>query len=1147
MIGKNRKHVLSSLFKIQPVLEFVNPRNDSMVSAKTLTITLRILLVFKHRNIKIAVPVVKQKNIKIRLDGHVVPDLKIVQRKKFLYSAKIDISNLKEGTHTLQAVLENRFKLKRIRFILDSDPISITIDRTSPIIKNVFPSDNVKIKDNGLLKVIVTAVDNCSKIDTRRCVLKIDSEVIDTKVILNTQGIVFDVQKKIHKGKHVIWLSIFDRAGNHSDYESTFEIIPISKKEREETERNARILQTVTKLEKDKKFQKKVLTDVKGALKEIGVDYIPRKLVTYAPPIKEEMANYLINFNQPKHAKNIETIKDKIIDRLGKRDNKRLADVLKRMGKEGVLDENNRLSGATKETISKILQDPVSMMEEIGVELTETEKKLIFPAMPAEDANALTNWIAKFYANDFERENIDTKKAFELIQNKVRNDDNELVRFLTGPKEYLKELFPAVPQNILDALPQPLSYEEVQQHVAKPKYTSAAIEAQEKHNSTDCVVGISFQKLNNALDFYFKKINPGIFPISYNEDLSFPELPSPYKKVNVDIYINQPGNIKVEDAESCLISTTIGDITVKLTLEDGTQHDCLIQIRLIYSIKVMGEKVYFVYNKIEVNIELNGSILPEAAEKIEAFLDAKIKELIPEKDIPLLDKNQLEIGFPSGDTVVELEKIIVYDDREPGPYEGEMYFGIAMNDTEYLFGQYNAKSGETIAMNKKYILAQGYSPLKISAKGKELDWDIASWLDEDEDLGSVSSTHQPFTYGKFSLCAYVDVKEASWVYKVLYIIVAIIWYFVWVIVAIIDACLRLLGYETKLLKKYEETRTAVWGWVYEQKTETIKTYVLEYSISPITPIFLSMEFKEISIYNNSLYLGFDVAVPYIPDVAPKTSNNKFDTYLELGIALSENLLNKIFRALWEYYPLTRSFTTEYAKVRDGVYVSIHLSRLDINLKKDVIKLTVPLSGEAGTNDWGFHLYKSIPPKVFMDIIPEIEDTKLKIKAGNISWESGDIIDAIASFIYRLGKLFGVFAPYPIETDILLNPVMTFRVGGFDFQLKPYKNIEINDNEMILGFSVDETKEPIPLGLLSAKEETHLLFLANKDPEHKEIHELSCSRIKSILPKNYLLVFGSVQEMENIYAHKILPNEKIKKLTNQDFDGCYYCMRSLHNK
>ena len=123
----------------------------------------------------------------------------------------------------------------------------------------------------------------------------------------------------------------------------------------------------------------------------------------------DEMGKYLppalpeeyIDFSIKDDDENVSKIIDSLMIRVSAAIKEKTPQGLKALQQEGVYMKNGSFTSSAKEVVSALLQDPVGMLENAGIELTDEEKDAIFPPFSKINAKELTGWISMVQVDGF--------------------------------------------------------------------------------------------------------------------------------------------------------------------------------------------------------------------------------------------------------------------------------------------------------------------------------------------------------------------------------------------------------------------------------------------------------------------------------------------------------------------------------------------------------------------------------------------------------------------------------------------------------------------------------------------------------------------------------------------------------------------------
>jgi galactose oxidase-like protein len=977
----------------------------------------------------------------IMLDGIMVATADHVKEIKATYATTIDLRKLSDGTHTLQAVIQQKGSASRPQLISDSDPVNFIIDRNPPSISSVFPSNGIKIEERFFSRMLVEASGGLTGLYLKRCTVVIDKQIYRNPVE-HKKGLVFSVPTPPARGIHKLKLTVFDKAGNKATRQSIFEILESTAQVEEQywQERKSAVEE---KLTSDIRFRKMLLSDARGAFAEAGIPYTKVVSSVLPPPLPQEHADFFAGVDSEKASQTLEPLKQRIIEALSNRDNARIAKILEGLGLTGIVPQDGGLTANEKNSISRILQDPYGMMASLGVTATEEEKQFLFPPFPKGIADAFAEWMSMTQAGKPSQPSAERQNRLQEISKRVGSDPTLLFNWLTKPEKSFKEAYPDATARDLVFLPPPMPEDEAKRIIDSLPPSPSPASQNISHNSSDVVVGISFSLMNKVFDLYFNTLQPRIFPQTFTFDSST-GLPPPYANIRSEINIAQPGNLRVQDAIKSLVSAT-GSGSVGVTLDDNTHYEYALSLTPVYSIMLKDNKVFLDFDSIGVQVNSIGSEMPaphpDASLAIKNALEDEVRKRYPRIEIYIMDQKPMDINIPFADVAVDLHRIRVQDDQDPYS-DGELYFGIRVDDKEYLFGQFDVESGSSIELNRRYLLSKGASGFPIQVRGIDMDFD--DWPDQDDYLGDAINFHTRLGPGTYALIGQTPHIYLEVVWDILDFVLRVFCWIVEVLFAIVNACLALLGFSTRLESRCNTWREAVMGWVTRALSVMRPNYTFEYSISQLNPVAISASLSECHIVNDVLYLSVDFSIPNIQDKLVKTEAIGFVGSSDLGIAVSENVLNKIVRAWWTYSPITQTMTTNYDNRL--YYVHLDIDQPELSLQPSLVSLALAMSGTAGINVSSAHKSLAVPNGALASISLSLQSQQLVFSIDKISLLGDSPLNALEDLLTAWSHKF---IP-PIVMD--LSRGLRFGVNNADFNLKRSEPIKINNDEIVINLS-----------------------------------------------------------------------------------------------
>ncbi len=363
----------------------------------------------------------------------------------------------------------------------------------------------------------------------------------------------------------------------------------------------------------------------------------------------------------------------------------------------------------------------------------------------------------------------------KAIKTKVENDQELIFNWLTKPKETFLQCYPKFDRWQLNGLPDPLSPEIAKALIYKPKPDSSAEIDNNRHNNTQSPIAL----------------------------LEITELPYP-EIINPDLNL--------------LRSTGKATFTSYIL---GIKYDTSLEIKLAYSIFAVKDRLFFSYDPdntavivTEGNKEALDGIFKLMGNSVECRLD------LPEFTLPVSE--QVEVVFDS---------IAVHDDKD-NLGSGELYFELSVNDDKYLFGQYDANSGDTIQLNKRFLLDKSkLDNLNISVRGKDRDF----WASTSDYMGDNFKIHQKTLnlYGDFSLTGYTHEIQYEMVWDVIETALKVVCWFLDIIVSVLDSCAKLVGIRVEKRRTCKDTTKIIFGWIRKANDVNVHNYTLMYRINSL--------------------------------------------------------------------------------------------------------------------------------------------------------------------------------------------------------------------------------------------------------------------------------------------------------------------------
>ena len=1050
-------------------LDIIRPQDNTTLAANQLPVEVRVLLDKKHGHKKHALLALARWEFDLLLDGKVVGLAEQKAGNLISFTAKIDLRKQGDGVHTLQAVLykENAHRKQARR--IESEITHFILDRTPPVIHSVYPSGGLRIVQGNLPAIVVEADDSPAGLDLEHCAAMLDGVSLGP-ASFQKKGLIFRVDK-VSVGSHQLQLRVQDRAGNLRKFKSSFEVLAAQpKKDKREHQREAEAFRA--RLDSDLALQKQLLTSPRQTLVELGLPYTRTLASLLPPPLPEAQADFFAKTDAGQAQKALAPLKQRVLGALDQRDNERIARALQRLGLTDLVETGGSLSAGAKKTIASILQDPAGMLEQFGVSPTTDEQEFIFPAFPPVVAEAMAEWFSTLNSGKPPTPAGDKKTALDVATQAAQNNLEKQIAWLTDPAAAFGQAYPAASAMDLANLPAPILAEEARR-LLSPLPNDGALPDPVLHNSSDAVVAISIETLNKLVAYYFSTEAPGLLPVQSSGQYQV-DLPAPYDQISYDIYIAQPGDLRVVDlATNSMSLTATGQAGI--TLSDGTRYSYGMSLTPHYHIQVHSDHIELVFQSIDVIVADQEADVPVplAAAQIKTAIQTLVQALYPGGIIPLFDQPLLNITLPFADVAVVLERIYVYDDQDPDG-SGELYFEVNIADDKYLLGQFDADSGSSIELNRRFLLMRSGSPFTVGIRGIDLDAGI--WPDTDDYLGENSMLNAcPTGPEHYSLSVRTDVIEYEMVWQFLEAVtefmVRLLCWVVEFFVSIVNACGKLLGFEHRIETRCTEVLVPmvreVWGWVEKANTRNVASYILEYSIMPLPPVSATLNLVSFETSTQAIYLAFDFPIPGIDDLAARSSARGFLGAASLGTSVSENLVNKIVRSFWKYAPLPRLVTTSFDS--RAFHATLDIGAPNLLLEKvannphfqgsfqgrgneylAAVNIHVD-QGIAGTNLGPIHISVPTPTDVLAYAsLNREEGTMLSMMLEKI-WFLGNNVPTL--FLNLAASFYNLFGWFTGKKAVLIDSLVQLSHNGGMFQVQPHGPIEITNDEILVNFDV----------------------------------------------------------------------------------------------
>ncbi len=788
-----------------------------------------------------------------------------------------------------------------------------------------------------------------------------------------------------------------------------------------------------------------------------------RMIETVLPPIlTAEKAEQLVSVASEKNQIKIEKISDKAIQALANRDNVRIKKVVERLQRNGLKNSDGTFTNSAKESISSIIQNPQEFLDDLGVELSETEKKSLWSGFSQKEADALSEWKSNTQSDVKPIEDESFLAALKTVESKVTDDRTLQFEWLTKPEATFLEHYPDTDKWQLNKLPDAMSEQSARALIDEADKEPAPKINNSTHNSSDLKIGFS---INTVHDIFKYLIN---FPLieQYPDNTQ-----SPFAQLEI-IELPYPEIIKPD--LNLLRSTGKARFTSYVF---GIKYEATLEIRLAYSIFAVKDRLFFSYDAENTTVIVTDGSQEAFGTKPKEALDGIFGLMGNSFEYRL---NLPEMSLPIGEQVeVIFDAIKVHDDKDTIG-SGELYFELGVNSEKYLFGQYDANSGDTISLNKRFLLSKDkVDSLNISVRGKDRDV-FASTSDY---MGDDFKIHRKEInmYGSFSLAGYTHEIQYEMVMVVIETLFKVVCWFVDVIVKVLDACAKLVGIRTEKRKTCQTQANTIFGWVREATEVRVRNYTLMYrvnalpvpEISTLTDLF---EFDNIEMTNNSVYVSLNLKE--FAGLSNNSTRTDFKGELkdEIALIVSENLLSKAAQAINLHGPVSRYFTTNFDDIT--AYYSVETKNsVQINIDNGSVYLRLPITGSAGLNVIGLNPTLNAPNAILIKshIFAEGLNPFNKLDQGDIAlsvdavWlEGGNLSTVLANILLAFAQIFFIWPKMFGRNELLL---LSFK--SVTSKLNEYYQLQFSEQETVT--SNDEI-------ILKSKVSVELLDGATPPPE-----------------------------------------------------------------
>lgn len=801
------------------------------------------------------------------------------------------------------------------------------------------------------------------------------------------------------------------------------------------------------KLKSDVKFMTRLLVDARATLAEERLPYIRAASRVMPPPLPEENATFFAMVDSDTALRTWDSLTRRAFDESDSRNDAQIAGLRQRLGPGGFTAKDGSLTDNAKDIVAQVLRNPREWLQRLGVVPSVDENPFLFPPFADVDAAAFAEWISMTLANEPQELRPDRKADLHTLSDRIAHDPDLLFRWLTNPSATLREVYPKATARDMARLPSPLSEDEARRIIASRAPGPASTTERPPHNSSDLVVGVSMEVLNKLLNVYFTTLaqESERLPKTFRADLPTNQ-PPPVDMVHCEFTLDQPGDLRILDAVAGrLAATSSGSGFIAL---GGQQRTFSLVLTPIYTVLLQDAKVYLRILNVDVVLTVNGTPELGVSADIQTAIEREIQRAFPNGDAYLLDQNPIKITLPLADVEVTLDTIGVYDDLDPSD-SGELFFGITVDKKEYLFGEFAAESRSNIQLGQRFLLHKEGAAFDVQIRGVDLD--LGFWPDQDDDLGSAMSVHSASAPGSYTLEGITPVVSIELVWDIVATLLKVFCWLVQVLIAIFNFLCSWSG--LKIVWNCTSWRENVMGWLRTAHTTMTHTYTLHYQVTALEPMSLAVSFPGWRLFqnglNDGLYLTCDVVIPGIPEGAgrTKTAALGFTGSSDVGIALSENLLDKILRAVWRYSSVSRMITSGYDT--RGYYCHLELDHPQVSLKPGVMSLALASSGTAGINFGFIEQAYLVPDGCLASISPSVSPEGLVFTIDHINF-------AGPSWISWLGNMLDAWGySFPIPPVVLTLPESVGAdVNGELLVLHPSATVQVNDEDLLLRFSVD---------------------------------------------------------------------------------------------
>jgi hypothetical protein len=803
------------------------------------------------------------------------------------------------------------------------------------------------------------------------------------------------------------------------------------------------------KLRSDVKFKKKLLVDARAALAEERIPYTRAASRVLPPPLPDEHATFFATVDSDMAFQKWAALSRRAFDDSDGSNHAQFAGMRQRLGATGFVADGGGLTEGAKNLVAQVLQDPEGWLQSLAVAPSVEDRQFIFPSFSETHANAFADWMSMTLAGKPPELGPERRAEIRELRDRIANDADLLFRWLTKPAKTYQEIYPKATARDIANLPSPMLEDEAKQIIASRAAAPTSSTERTTHNSSDLVIGFRMELLNKLLNIYFTTLAPEAerLPRTFSADVGTTH-PPPDDIVHCEFTIAQPGDLRILNVvDNRLAATSSGAGFIVL----GDQRLSFeLELTPIYTILLKDGRVYLKILNVDVVFTANGAPDPTLGKSTQTAIEQEIQRVYPDGEIYLLDQRPIDMNIPLADVEVVLETIEVHDDLDSSG-SGELFFGITIDDKEYLFGQFDADSGSNIQLGQRFLLKKGGAPFSVQARGVDMDWGM--WPDQDDDLGSAMNVHSASAPGTYVLEGNTPIASLELVWDIVDTVLRVFCWLVEVFIAFFNGLFSRTGFQ--LAWDCTSWRESVMGWLPKPKTTLTHTYTLHYRVTPLEPMSIAISFPDYKLFqdglNDGLYLTFDLAIPGILDGTgrKKTSAFGFTGPADVGIAISENLLDKVLRAWWTYSPIMTTVTTPYGGRPSYAHVEFDLP--EISLQPSAISLDLSISGSAGGNVGFFYPRIAMPARAHASARLFLENRQLEFLIDDLRFSQENVFESLLN----VAAAFAINFPFgPGKAVMNLSHKLRLGLDDSAFLYHPSAQLLVNPEEIRMFLSTD---------------------------------------------------------------------------------------------